>query len=266
MKELQFNIPKIIGMVIGVMVMFVVGNQFFNVVGKGTAEVAYQSKTEALEAEYSRLLEGQEKERFMLQRRHTEQLCHLEKAIATSNWDDVANGIQIQKDMNILASKKLKECGEIIKVEFTPPETKPNTAQAAVFYDGETIEVDGATKDKFEESKPALTFTPKVPKQDPLDKLARAVAIAETSNCTKGYALTHNNCHGIKKGNTYPCKLKAGSRSRMCHFATKEESFVAFKVIWAKWYKNHIPTKANADVWTGKDRADTWLKHVKASL
>lgn len=96
-----------------------------------------------------------------------------------------------------------------------------------------------------------------------LDKLAQAVAIAETSNCTAGYALTHNNCHGIKKGNTYPCKTKKGSK--MCNFETKEESFVAFKVIWGKWYQNP-PTMADANKWTGRDRASTWLNNVKSNL
>ena len=38
-----------------------------------------------------------------------------------------------------------------------------------------------------------------------LDRLAKAVAMAETNNCTKGYGKTHFNCHGIKSGNTYPC-------------------------------------------------------------
>lgn len=52
----------------------------------------------------------------------------------------------------------------------------------------------------------------------------------------------------------------------MCAFKTKEESFEAFKIIWAKWYKNPVPTMANAETWTGKDRARTWLKHVRASL
>lgn len=97
-----------------------------------------------------------------------------------------------------------------------------------------------------------------------LDKLAYAVAVAETSNCTKGYGVTHKNCHGIKKGNTYPCTTKKGSR--MCNFASTDESFKAFKIIWEKWYKNPVPTMANANTWTGRDRAKTWLKHVKANL
>lgn len=100
---------------------------------------------------------------------------------------------------------------------------------------------------------------------EPLDNLAHAVAIAETSNCTKGYALTHNNCHGIKKGNTYPCELKAGSKSKMCNFGTKEESFTAFKVIWGKWYHNP-PTLRDAKIWSGNDRPTTWLNNVNNNL
>jgi len=144
-------------------------------------------------------------------------------------------------------------------------------AQAEIYFDGDNTKIDKKDYDKYSTSVQPLQFSPtnptpktSTPKEDPLDKLARAVAIAETYNCTKGYGVTHNNCFGIKKGNTYPCQTKG--KSRMCNFSTKEESFVAFKVIWAKWYKNHIPNKANAIRWTGNDRADTWLKHVKANL
>lgn len=92
-----------------------------------------------------------------------------------------------------------------------------------------------------------------------IDKLALAVAKAETGNCTTGYWVTHNNCHWIKSGNTYPCKTRSGSR--MCVFKDTEESFTAFKVIWGKWYKK-MPNLVSANAWTGKDRAVTWLYNV----
>jgi hypothetical protein len=95
-----------------------------------------------------------------------------------------------------------------------------------------------------------------------MDKLSYAVAVAETSNCTLGYGVSHNNCHGIKKGNTYPCKTKG--RSKMCNFATKEESFTAFKVIWKKWYGG-MPTLHTAGHWTGNDNAVTWMSNVKSA-
>lgn len=92
-----------------------------------------------------------------------------------------------------------------------------------------------------------------------MDKLARAVAIAETGNCTKGYGKTHFNCHGIKSGNTYPCPWTP--KGKMCKFKDKEESFIAFKVIWGKWYKIH-PNLVSAQRWTGHDNAVRWLYHV----
>lgn len=94
--------------------------------------------------------------------------------------------------------------------------------------------------------------------------LAKAVAIAETGNCTKGYGLEYNNCFGIKNGNTAPCP-KIG-RNKMCIYETPEDSYQAFIKIWSTWYKNNPPTLRDAQKWTGNDRAQTWLKHVKANL
>lgn len=91
-----------------------------------------------------------------------------------------------------------------------------------------------------------------------LDKLAKAVAMAETTGCTKWTALSKKNCHGIKSWNTYPCK---SPKKAMCAFASHEESYEAFKVIWAKWYKT-FPTRKQAVVWTWSDNADRWLAHV----
>lgn len=93
-----------------------------------------------------------------------------------------------------------------------------------------------------------------------LDKLAHAVSVAETSGCKKGYALSHNNCFGIKKGNTYPCKTKKGSR--MCNFSSQAESFIAFKVIWSKVYGGGFPTRAQAAKWTGNQTPSNWLANV----
>lgn len=92
-----------------------------------------------------------------------------------------------------------------------------------------------------------------------LDKLAYAVAMAETSGCTKGYGSSYNNCFGIKNGNTAPCP-KVG-RNRMCIYERKEDSYAAFKKIWAKWYRTY-PTRALASKWTGNDHPDRWLRAV----
>lgn len=122
---------------------------------------------------------------------------------------------------------------------------------------------------------PKVIKTPPAPKKQPtkkiykdvsmketkidLDRLALAVAKAETGNCTEWYGVTHHNCHGIKSGNTYPCKTRPGSK--MCIFKDNEESFIAFKVIWGKWYKT-MPNLKTAQIWTGKDKSVSWLYNV----
>ena len=92
-----------------------------------------------------------------------------------------------------------------------------------------------------------------------LDRLARAVAMAETGNCTKGYGKTYSNCFWIKSGKTAPCP-KVG-KNKMCIYEKPEDSYKAFKVIWAKWYKWH-PNLISAQRWTGHDNAVRWLSHV----
>lgn len=88
-----------------------------------------------------------------------------------------------------------------------------------------------------------------------LDKLASAVARAETSGCTKWSALSHNNCFGIMTWD------KNGKRS-FKRYASHEESFADFKRIWSSYY-GWFPTLAMAKKWTGADRAERWLWHVK---
>lgn len=90
-----------------------------------------------------------------------------------------------------------------------------------------------------------------------LDKLSKAVAVAETSGCTDGTAIKRNNCQGIM------CWDKKGNRSP-CYFKSQAASHEAFKKIWAKSYKV-FPDRALAVKWTGDDHADTWLAHVITS-
>lgn len=103
---------------------------------------------------------------------------------------------------------------------------------------------------------------PAVASNDVLDKVAYAVAMAETHNCTaKGsYGVMYNNCFGIKNGNTAPCP-KVG-RNRMCIYEKPEDSYVAFKKIWTTWYGGGLPTRKAAARWTGNDSPDSWLKNV----
>lgn len=92
-----------------------------------------------------------------------------------------------------------------------------------------------------------------------IDKLAYAVAMSETHNCTKWYWLQYNNCFWIKNWNTAPCD-KIGN-NRMCIYNDPEESYIAFKKIWSTWYKIY-PTRRIAERWTWKDNATNWLYNV----
>ena len=134
----------------------------------------------------------------------------------------------------------------------------------------ESMERERIAQEKAKEKKP-VKVTPKVEKKQEkpkevkidtsfdLDRLARAVAIAETGNCTKGYGKTYNNCFWIKNGKTAPCP-KIG-KSKMCIYEKPEDSYKAFKIIWSKWYKTH-PNLISAQRWTGHDNAVRWLSHV----
>jgi hypothetical protein len=106
----------------------------------------------------------------------------------------------------------------------------------------------------------SIKVAPTVNKELDIKKLAYAVAVAETWDCTKGYWKTHSNCHWIKKGNTYPCTTRPWSK--MCVFKDKAESYKAFEIIWMKWYKT-FPTHRQAVLWSGNDSSSTWLKHVR---
>lgn len=87
-----------------------------------------------------------------------------------------------------------------------------------------------------------------------IDKLAYAVAMAETGNCTRGMGLTKNNAFGIM---TWERGFREGRTYEKC-----EDSYVDFKQIWSDYY-GEFPTRAMAERWTGKDSVDTWLKSVK---
>ena len=89
-----------------------------------------------------------------------------------------------------------------------------------------------------------------------LDRLAHAVAIAETGNCTRGIGATMNNCFGIK----YHGKFKK--------FSSPQKSYAEFKYIWKKSY-GKFPDHALAWKWVcGADApscpaATEWLTNVE---
>ena len=86
-----------------------------------------------------------------------------------------------------------------------------------------------------------------------LNKLALAVAVAETENCTTGTGVSKNNCHGI-----FQCT--AGGCAPI-HFASKEDSFRAFKSLWMRSYGNRFPTIADARRYVGSDAVE-WYQTV----
>lgn len=89
-----------------------------------------------------------------------------------------------------------------------------------------------------------------------MDKLAYAVGMYETTQCTNPNSPTanaRNNCHGIM---TY-VNGKRTPRS----FASTADSAAYFKTIWQKLYGG-FPTLAQARTYSGNDRACTWLKQV----
>ena len=113
----------------------------------------------------------------------------------------------------------------------------------------------------LEISTPTISENSPKLKQADLDKLAHAVAVAETSGCTDGTAINRRNCHGImawdKNGKRYPRT-----------FASHAESYAAFKKLWAKPsmpYKGQVPDLRLAKIYSGNDSPDTWLCNVHRS-
>ncbi len=86
-----------------------------------------------------------------------------------------------------------------------------------------------------------------------IEKLARAVAIAETQNCTTGVGATQNNCFGIKGHEDG----KYGFRT----FESPEASYEAFKGIWLRGYGDRFPTIHDARRWTAGEGTN-WLNIV----
>jgi len=92
-----------------------------------------------------------------------------------------------------------------------------------------------------------------------INKLAKAVAMHETANCTTGIGPEYNNCFGIKNGNTAPCPQIG--RSNFCVYQDPQESYEAFKTIWTRWY-GELPNLEMATRWSGNDRAYNWRNNV----
>lgn len=86
-----------------------------------------------------------------------------------------------------------------------------------------------------------------------IDRLAYAVAQAETNNCKVGNsAREHNNCFGIKNGKGFKT------------FRTQEESYLAFKKLWMTKYGDHFPTLQDAKKYSAGEGV-SWLNRVTAA-
>lgn len=117
---------------------------------------------------------------------------------------------------------------------------------------------------KVQERKQArldLNPVPATVKSEPagvdMDKLAWAVAMQETKNCTDPNAVTgrkRNNCHGIMY---WP----DGVRTQRT-FPNIQASHDAFKDIWLRVYGNRLPTMADARKYSGNDKAESWYRNV----
>ena len=106
--------------ILGLVVAFGIGNQT-GLLRNLFSMNSYQSETAKLEDEYQKLLTQLETEKAIIEKRHEAMLCVQEKAIASSNFKDLANGLMVSKDLNNLAQKKNRECGEVIQVTFQTP-------------------------------------------------------------------------------------------------------------------------------------------------
>ena len=78
-----------------------------------------------------------------------------------------------------------------------------------------------------------------------LDKLAKAVSVAETGGCLKGSALSVKNCFGIMEWD-------ARGRRFLKTFKSHQASFTEFKRIWGTYYKK-FPNQALANIWVNGD-------------
>lgn len=170
----------------------------------------------------------------------------------------------LQNDLNNFHSR-------LIEVETKIAEIKPQCVQLEdlrVEREELNLKIDASINSflpKREPSKTTQTEVVVAASSSPnvsldLNKLAKAVAWAETHDCQLGYGSMYSNCFGIKNGSIAPC-AKVGN-NRMCVYNAPHESYEAFYKIWQLGYGGQFPSYAAAQSWTGNDRPDTWLANV----
>jgi len=104
---------------------------------------------------------------------------------------------------------------------------------------------------KVAKFKKAKVVKAKTTKRVDMDKLARAVAFAESGNCTKWDWVEKNNCFWIMQWDSeWQRELK--------EYSTKEESFEDFKKLWKEKYW-WMPDLKKAIRYTWNERPHEWL-------
>ncbi len=143
---------------------------------------------------------------------------------------------------NVLSAEMLERDLINIKRQWAENERKYHADQKKLEEDGENLRAQLCTAGRNQ-------YCPGVD----IKKLARAVAVAETENCTTGVGASRNNCFGIKghENGVY------GFRT----FASPEESYEAFERIWLNAYGDRFPTIEDAQRWTASDGRQ-WLSIV----
>jgi hypothetical protein len=100
-----------------------------------------------------------------------------------------------------------------------------------------------------------LEARPEVKSYD-IDKLAYAVAMAETKDCTLG-AGRYNNCFGIMH---WP-----NGKRTLRRFESKEASYAAFKELWLRKYRDY-PNQYLAKCWVNGCKSTEipydWIRNV----
>ncbi len=94
---------------------------------------------------------------------------------------------------------------------------------------------------------------PKVATGVDIKKLAYAVAIAETENCTTGVGRSKNNCHGITRCTATGCTFRT--------YASPAESYADFERIWLRAYGDRFPTREDAKRYVDSEAVD-WYRTV----
>lgn len=93
-----------------------------------------------------------------------------------------------------------------------------------------------------------------------MDRLAHAIAVAETGDCTTGMGATKNNCFGIMEWPAWNNYKRVGKT-----YNSKAEAYDDFKRIWTQYYGSRYPTWNDAVKWTGNNNPTTWLNNVKSA-